>query len=54
MPLHRPGWRFGICDQAGEPLTAALILEGLVAGQPGAAWGVAVFDMDGPSFGGGR
>jgi len=47
VPLHRPGCRFGVQDQAGDLLVAPGILGGLVAGQPGAARGVAVLDVDG-------
>jgi hypothetical protein len=39
-------------DQAGNLLAAAFVVGGLVAGQPGAAGGVAMFDVDGTAAGG--
>jgi hypothetical protein len=52
VPLHRADRGFGVQDQAGDLLAAPGVLDGLVAGQPGAAPGVAVSDGDGTAAGG--
>ena len=52
MPLHRADRGFGVQNQAGDLLTAAFVVGGLVAGQPAAARAVAVLDVDGTADGG--
>jgi hypothetical protein len=47
VPLQLAYRGFGVQDQPGDLFPAAFVVGGLVAGQPGAARGVAMFDVDG-------
>jgi hypothetical protein len=46
VPLHRPGRVVRARDHPRDPVPAGLVVGGLVGGQPRAAGGVAVLDMD--------